>query len=161
MLEALEVLQADAAKRGYPTLLRTVFPPRTHEGKWATPWAIVGKFVFKTDVTYDDLFRIAKGWQTERLVRRVGEHRKSRIQVVYVDGETKEKLKYVMSEVGPWNLSLQRMMAECDPTDTEHERKGGYVGSLAARYGLAGTNSRIESLFVWLSFDSQKNIFGL
>jgi len=151
---ALEVAQMMAMEIGFNSTLKIAFPPRTHEGQWRTPWIIVGRYVFKK-IGYAELWAILKKWTQRRLENRINKDRLARMRINYVTERGKRE-EYTLAETGPWAMVLARAMEQCDPGDTETSYPGGRTGSLASRY----PESRIESVFVWLSDAVSTNVMN-
>jgi hypothetical protein len=165
LARALEVAQSEVLAIGIPCVLRIAFPPRSHSSQWRSPWALVGRFVFRPTVIYDDLYRVFEAWSrsSSSSMRRIGRHRLARIRVAYVDAAIKRKdgqrNEYTLSETLAYAAALQRARVAVTPDD---ELAFGGLGSLAVRYGSGRDDgndaSTIESLFVWLSEAVGKNV---
>ena len=156
LARTMELAQTMASEIGFPSVLKIAFPPRTHASQWRSPWAIVGRFIWRSvEVGYAALYRILSRWAQRRLESKVGRERISRIVVAYVTERGKRE-EYTLAETGPWVLTLARAREECDPTDTDSDHGGGRIGSLAARYDT----SKIESVYVWWSESSARFVAG-
>jgi hypothetical protein len=145
LASALEVAQMMAIELGHMSTLKIAFPPRTHEGKWKTPWTVIGRFVWKA-IGYAELWAILNKWTQRRLENRINKDRIARLRINYVTDRGKRE-EYTLAETGPWAMVLARAMEQCDPEDTDTSYPGGRTGSLASRY----PDSTIESVYVWLS----------
>ncbi len=168
LARALELLQLEAMDAGYNSVLRLAFPPIRNEGKWSSPWIIVGRFAWRDPrgFGYIELGAVIKRWKKRKLVARIGAQRLARMRVDYLT-DRGQKSDYTLAETQPWAVCLEKALSECDPTNTETDRHGR-IGSLASRYGIVRdrngnmiSGSEIESLYVWLSSEHGRDIFDL